>query len=100
MSPKAGPGSGCVAAAASVDMLLDANENRVIGAPRQASSIQEVEFLRCQGLAIRHLGATYGYPVLDPVAWSQAVSRYSMATGLWKHVADALLAREPLSVKS
>jgi cellulose biosynthesis protein BcsQ len=44
---------------------------------------------------IRRLGASYGYPVLDPVPWSQAVSRYSMARGLWKHVADALLAKEP-----
>ena len=34
-------------------------------------------------------------PVLDPVPWSQAVSRYSMAKGLWKHVADALIAKEP-----
>lgn len=44
---------------------------------------------------IRELGASYGYAVLEPVPWSQAVSRYSMAKGLWKHVADALLAKEP-----
>lgn len=50
--------------------------------------------------SIRQLGASYGYPVLDPVPWSQAVSRYSMAKGLWKHVADALLAKEPVPART
>jgi cellulose biosynthesis protein BcsQ len=49
---------------------------------------------------IRHLGERYGYPVLDPVPWPQAVSRYRVAKGLWKHVADALIAKEPALLAS
>jgi cellulose biosynthesis protein BcsQ len=44
--------------------------------------------------AIGRLGHTHGYPVLEPVPFSQAVSQYSLRGGLWKHVAEALLAEE------
>jgi cellulose biosynthesis protein BcsQ len=44
--------------------------------------------------AIGRLGQTYGYPALEPVPFSQAVSQYSLRGGLWRHVAEALLAEE------
>lgn len=44
--------------------------------------------------AIHGLGKRYGYTVLSPVPFSQAVSEYSLRGGLWKHVAEELLNEE------
>lgn len=49
---------------------------------------------------IRQIAAEHDLNVLDPVPNSRAVLRYSLAGGLWRQVAEALLAREPASRKA
>jgi cellulose biosynthesis protein BcsQ len=46
---------------------------------------------------IQQIAAEHDLNVLDPVPNSRAVLRYSLAGGLWRQVAEALLAREPAS---
>lgn len=43
---------------------------------------------------IRALAAEFNWRTLEPVPFSRAVSRYSLAGGLWHQVAEALIARE------
>jgi cellulose biosynthesis protein BcsQ len=45
--------------------------------------------------AVEQLAEAFGHPVLEPVPTSQAVIRYSMQGGLWRHVAAMLMALEP-----
>jgi len=45
--------------------------------------------------AIEQLAEAFGHPVLEAVPTSQAVIRYSMQGGLWRHVASTLMATEP-----
>lgn len=40
---------------------------------------------------IHTLAGNFGLPVLDPVPHSRAVSRYSLAGGLWRQVSSALI---------
>jgi cellulose biosynthesis protein BcsQ len=46
-------------------------------------------------LEVRCIAADHGIDVLDPVPHSQAVTRYSMAGGLWRSLAMRLMALEP-----
>jgi hypothetical protein len=46
-------------------------------------------------LEVRCIAADHGVDVLDPVPHSQAVTRYSMAGGLWRSLAMRLMALEP-----
>jgi hypothetical protein len=43
---------------------------------------------------IQQIGAEHDLRVLDPVPNSRAVLRYSLAGGLWRQVAEALIQRE------
>ena len=43
---------------------------------------------------VQRIAAEHDLPVLDPVPNSRAVLRYSLAGGLWRQVAEALLERE------
>ncbi len=49
--------------------------------------------------AIEQLAAAFGHPVLEAVPTSQAVIRYSMQGGLWRHVASMLMALEPTAAE-
>jgi cellulose biosynthesis protein BcsQ len=40
----------------------------------------------------RTVAADFDVPLLPPVPFSRAVSRYSLAGGLWRHVAELLMA--------
>jgi len=52
---------------------------------------------------VRKIGAEHNIEVLEPVPNPRAVLRYSLAGGLWRQVADALLSRvnrDPVDVIS
>jgi chromosome partitioning protein len=44
---------------------------------------------------VRQIAAEHARPILDPVPNSRAVLRYSLAGGLWRQVAEALVQQEP-----
>jgi cellulose biosynthesis protein BcsQ len=44
---------------------------------------------------VRQIAAEHALPILDPVPNSRAVLRYSLAGGLWRQVAEALVQQEP-----
>jgi len=56
--------------------------------------VRQWEINQASLATIHQIGAAHGIPVLEPVPWSKAVGRYSLAGGLWRPLAQRLLAQE------